>query len=243
MKIISNGELYVKRSDINFLAHFDSSFPVEIAMKHLMDDTKEKYIRITNMEQIEYFLSQEDVLDFSDLMSKTKEEIMKMILKLKIEMCESDYSREEGMTKEEYRKSQIESYKNRLRIEYLISQLKESLEYRKGKNRNLYPNIPNPLYKGITDGQITAGISVRNGNIVFYKENHEEISTDEIDPGFYKTAVATVQNDLSVSEEESTYEETISEDNKYIILESKSLEEVKNKPKTRKLLKNSKSNQ
>ena len=54
MKIISNGELYVKRSDIEFLSHYDSTFPLDLALEHLMDIQENKYIRITNQNQIDY---------------------------------------------------------------------------------------------------------------------------------------------------------------------------------------------
>ena len=56
MKIISNGELYVKRSDIEFLSHYDSTFPLDLALEHLMDIQENKYIRITNQNQIDYLL-------------------------------------------------------------------------------------------------------------------------------------------------------------------------------------------
>lgn len=35
------------------------------------------------------------------------------------------------MTPEEFRASQIEAYKNKMRVEYLISQLKEILAYKR----------------------------------------------------------------------------------------------------------------
>ena len=55
MKIISNGELYVKRSDIEFLSHYDSTFPLDLALEHLMDIQENKYIRITNQNQIDIY--------------------------------------------------------------------------------------------------------------------------------------------------------------------------------------------
>lgn len=149
MKIISNGELYVKRSDIEFLSHYDSTFPLDLALEHLMDIQENKYIRITNQNQIDYLLSQSDVLDFNLFQCRRPEDIKLMILKIKMKLYEESESSTEKMTPEEFRASQIEAYKNKMRIEYLISQLKEILAYKKGLNRDIYPDIPNPLYTGV----------------------------------------------------------------------------------------------
>lgn len=237
MKIISNNELYVRRSDIEFLSHYDRDFPLELAIDHLIDNLENKYVKITNPKHIDYLLEQNDVLDFNILTRMKKEDIKKMILKLKMKMYEES-DKEEGMTPEEFRKSQIESYKNRMRIEYLISQLKEANEYKKGLNREIYPDIPNQNYTKITDGYISSGISIKHGNIVFYKENGEEISKEDVEDSFYTSAVNRVKKDIRLKNEE---DETIliekqSEDKKYLILETKTMNY--NDIKTKKLIHN-----
>lgn len=243
MKIISNGELYVKRSDIEFLSHYDENFPFELALDHLLNEQDNKYIRIINQRQIEYLLSQSDVLDFNLFQCRRPEDIKLMILKIKMKLYEESESDTEKMTPEEFRASQIEAYKNRIRIEYLISQLKEVLAYKKGLNREIYPDIPNPTYTGVTNGEITSGISIKHGNIVFYKENGEEITREDIDDEFYNHAVNIVKRDIRKQNENDETElvEVQSDNKKYIVLESKTLK--CNSPKTRKLLMNSKSNQ
>ena len=245
MKIISNGELYVKRSDIEFLSHYDSTFPLDLALEHLMDIQENKYIRITNQNQIDYLLSQSDVLDFNLFQCRRPEDIKLMMLKIKMKLYEESESSTEKMTPEEFRASQIEAYKNRMRIEYLISQLKEILAYKKGLNRDIYPDIPNPLYTGVTNGEITSGISIKHGNIVFYKENGEEITKEEIDPSFYNTAVTIIESDLRYEnpEDDKEFVERQSEDGKYLVLESRTIDHTNNKSKTRKLLNKSRSNQ
>ena len=243
MKIISNGELYVKRSDIEFLSHYDENFPFELALDHLLNEQDNKYIRIINQRQIDYLLSQSDVLDFNLFQCRRPEDIKLMILKIKMKLYEESESSTEKMTPEEFRASQIEAYKNKMRIEYLISQLKEILAYKKGLNRDIYPDIPNPLYTGVTNGEITSGISIKHGNIVFYKENGEEITREDIDNEFYNHAVNIVKRDIRKPNENDETElvEVQSDNKKYIVLESKTLK--CNSPKTRKLLMNSKSNQ
>lgn len=84
MKIISNGEVYVKKSDIEFLSRYDRKFPLDLAIDHLANNTEDKYIKITDQKQIEYILAQQDVLDFSNLLNMSKEEITKKIFKLKM---------------------------------------------------------------------------------------------------------------------------------------------------------------
>lgn len=84
MKIISNGEVYVKKSDIEFLSRYDRKFPLDLAIDHLVNNTEDKYIKITDQKQIEYILAQQDVLDFSNLLNMSKEEITKKIFKLKM---------------------------------------------------------------------------------------------------------------------------------------------------------------
>ena len=243
MKIISNGELYVKRSDIEFLSHYDENFPFELALDHLLNEQDNKYIRIINQRQIDYLLSQSDVLDFNVFQNKRPENIKLMMLKIKMKLYEESESDTEKMTPEEFKASQIEAYKNRMRIEYLISQLKEVLAYKKGLNRDIYPDIPNPLYTGVTNGEITSGISIKHGNIVFYKENGEEITREDIDNEFYNHAVNIGKRDIRKPNENDETElvEVQSDNKKYIVLESKTLK--CNSPKTRKLLMNSKSNQ
>ena len=228
MKIISNGELYVKRSDIEFLSHYDSTFPLDLALEHLMDIQENKYIRITNQNQIDYLLSQSDVLDFNLFQCRRPEDIKLMILK---------------MTPEEFRASQIEAYKNKMRIEYLISQFKEILAYKKGLNRDIYPDIPNPLYTGVTNGEITSGISIKHGNIVFYKENGEEITREDIDNEFYNHAVNIVKRDIRKQNENDETElvEVQSDNKKYLVLESQTLK--CNSPKKLKLIDKRESNQ
>lgn len=243
MKIISNGELYVKRSDIEFLSHYDENFPFELALDHLLNEQDNKYIRIINQRQIEYLLSQSDVLDFNVFQNKRPENIKLMMLKIKMKLYEESESDTEKMTPEEFKASQIEAYKNRMRIEYLISQLKEVLAYKKGLNREIYPDIPNPTYTGVTNGEITSGISIKHGNIVFYKENGEEITREDIDNEFYNHAVNIVKRDIRKQNENDETElvEVQSDNKKYLVLESKTLK--CNSPKTRKLLMNSKGNQ
>ena len=235
----------MKRNDIEFLSHYDSTFPLDLALEHLMDIQENKYIRITNQNQIDYLLSQSDVLDFNLFQCRRPEDIKLMMLKIKMKLYEESESSTEKMTPEEFRASQIEAYKNRMRIEYLISQLKEILAYKKGLNRDIYPDIPNPLYTGVTNGEITSGISIKHGNIVFYKENGEEITKEEIDPSFYNTAVTIIESDLRYEnpEDDKEFVERQSEDGKYLVLESRTIDHTNNKSKTRKLLNKSRSNQ
>lgn len=242
MKIISNGELYVKRSDIEFLSHYDSTFPLDLALEHLIDMQENKYIRITNQNQIDYLLSQSDVLDFNLFQCRKPEDIKLMMLKIKMKLYdESD--KEEGMTPEEFRASQIEAYKNRMRIEYLISQLREVLAYKKGLNRDIYPDVPNPLYTGVTNGEITSGISIKHGNIVFYKENGEEITREDIDDEFYNHAIDIVKKDIRKpnKNDETELVEAQSDNKKYLVLESQTLR--CNSPKALKLINKRESNQ
>lgn len=50
----------------------------------MANNTEDKYIKITDQKQIEYILAQQDVLDFSNLLNMSKEEITKKIFKLKM---------------------------------------------------------------------------------------------------------------------------------------------------------------
>ncbi len=244
MKIITNGEVYVKKSDIEFLSRYDRAFPIELGIEHLMNNIEDKYIKITDSKQIEYILAQQDILDFNILSKMTKEKITRNIFKLKMKLLEES-DKEEGMSAEEYRKAKIKAYKNRMRIEYLISQFKESLAYRKCQNNNIYPDAPNPNYNSLSDGQISSGISIKQGNIVFYKENGEEISKEEIEPNFYNTAVTIIESDLKHEnpEDDKEFVERKSEDGKYLVLESRTIDYTKDKTKTRKLLNKNRSNQ
>lgn len=225
MKIISNNELYVRRSDIEFLSHYDRDFPLELAIDHLIDNLENKYIRITNQNQIDYLLSQSDVLDFNLFQCRRPEDIKLMMLKIKMKLYDESENDTEKMTPEEFRASQMEAYNNRMRIEYLISQLREVLAYKKGLNRDIYPDVPNPLYTGVTNGEITSGISIKHGNIVFYKENGEEITREDIDDEFYNHAIDIVKKDIRKprKNDETELAEAQSDNKKYLVLESQTL--------------------
>ena len=84
MKIISNGELYVRKNDIEYLSQYDENFPLELAIDHLLNEQENKYIRITDLKQIEYLLAQKDVLDFNLLAHKKPADIKILMLKLKM---------------------------------------------------------------------------------------------------------------------------------------------------------------
>ena len=165
------------------------------------------------------------------------------VCNLNCSFCSNSNKVKREMTPEEFRASQIEAYKNKMRIEYLISQFKEILAYKKGLNRDIYPDIPNPLYTGVTNGEITSGISIKHGNIVFYKEDGEEITREDIDNEFYNHAVNIVKRDIRKQNENDETElvEVQSDNKKYLVLESKTLR--CNSPKTLKLIDKRESNQ
>ena len=130
-----------------------------------------------------------------------------------------------------------------MRIEYLISQFKESLAYRKCQNNSIYPDVPNPNYNSLSDGQISSGISIKQGNIVFYKENGEEITREDIDNEFYNHAVNIVKRDIRKQNENDETElvEVQSDNKKYLVLESQTLK--CNSPKKLKLIDKREGNQ
>lgn len=222
MKIISNGEVYIQDIDLERLLRSDKTFPLSMYY-----DTKgtmgyvrspKEFIKIEN-ERTKKFIKRTHLIpDFKTLNYYTIEELERQIRNLKRELDDTlGYEdTERPLTAE----SKIETYKRKRDIDYMISQLREMIAYKKGKSLLIYPCVPNPGHRVFKIGELNATLSINNEDIICYPKEGKTL--DDIPSLAYEVAIQELKHDMKdYNEEEFELETERKNNDKYLVISLK----------------------
>ena len=112
-----------------------------------------------------------------------------MIFKIKLSIFDSD----DELTSDEI-KELDEMILERRNREYLLKQLKEMVLFKKRMSKLEYPNVPNPNYINVTNGELTACNSLNYDRVVVFNINGTPVSNEE-DVEFCKVAYQLLMHD------------------------------------------------
>lgn len=222
MRIISNKECYVQAADIDYLIHNDKTFPLETAMrlttKRALGNSDEKYIKLTNLEDIEYFMNA-DIPEFNELDKLTNEQL-KLEIKLLIIKLANEYDVQNECNVKSA-KERIAEYKKIKKIEYLFAQINQMLDYKLNRGLAKFPDIPHPNKEEISDGLIAGKISIKKDSIVFYAKDGRPVG-DRMIPSFYKEVCSKLQKELIFEfDEEIAFTKENKQDTGYLVAKGK----------------------
>lgn len=217
MKIINNNDCYVQREDIEYIANHVPEVDNGIKMELQTIICKpHEFIKIENPKVAEFIKSTPLIPLFELLYILPYDALERLLLELKIELQDIDL--EEAIYSSEsdrivYREERNNRRKNK---QYLINQLTEMIEYKKGKSKVDYPNVPNPCLEGIKSEGFIANLSIKYGNVLIYKEDGTTISLKD-NPEFSQIAYKLYMHDTYVDDIDSVeIEQKLSKDGKYI---------------------------
>lgn len=245
MKIISNDEVYIQGNDLERLLHNDKTFPIDMfyaitkGMSHVKSLTK--FIRVEEQKIKEHIKSSVIIPDFGELYSCTIEELERKIKELKKEEWDIE-CQEETLGRPQTAEEKIEIYRTKKNIDYLLSQIREVIAFKKGKTMLRYPNIPNPGHRVFAIGELRATLSLQDNKIICYPVKGRTL--DDIPSLAFEVAIDDLKYDMRDYSEEVKFniERTRTEDNKYEITTFDPQDELKNKNEISRRLKNVKKN-
>ncbi len=245
MKIISNDEVYIQGNDLERLLQNDKTFPVDMfyvvtkGMSHVKSLTK--FIRVEGEEIKKHIRNSVLIPDFGELYSLTIEELEGKIKELKREewdiICQED-----TLGRPQTAEERIENYRTKKNIDYLLSQLREVIAFKKGKSMLRYPNIPNPGHRVFAIGELRATLSLQDNKIICYPVKGKTL--DDIPSLAFEVAIDDLKYDMRDYKEEAEFdiERIRTEDNKYEITTFEMVDELKKKNEISRRLKNVKKN-
>ncbi len=222
MRIISNNECYVQKSDLEYIVENEKNIPNEIYNDLSRFQNDKEYLKIDNQKSLECVLNT-NIIDFSLISNYDVSKLEKEIIKLKLlilDEFDSDMSYEE----EEDINKIIQERKNR---EYILKQLKEMIEYKSLQSKINYPNIPNPNYESITNDNMCASRSINPNEIVVYNLDGSRV-VDEDNKEFIEISYKLLLHDELDSKK--ILELTTYNDGKYLVVKN-NLEKVLKKVK------------
>lgn len=217
MKIISNGEVYIQKNDLEHAIVTDPNFPLDIYAEITSTipsslDYKQ-FIKVTNEEAKKYIRNCKFIPSFRVYYSLCNEELLRIKKILTREYLalidEVDNCRRAD--------AQIKRYKKKRVTEYLLSQVSEMIAYKEGKSTLDYPNVPNPGHRVFNIGNLNATLSLQNGKIIGYPVAGKKLS--DIPSLAFNVAIEELKNDLRDYNIEAEYDikSDITEDNKYLV--------------------------
>ncbi len=172
MKIISNSECFVQKSDIEYIIDNEKNIPFEV-YKEFNRFEKDEYIKIDNPKSLEFILKS-NIPEFSELYNCDLSKLEKLVLKLKLEVLDTDTLSEDEI------KEIDEILREKRNREYILKQLKQIIDLKKHKSQINYPSVPNPNTEIISNGTLNASVSLNPDEVVIYNidgskvENHED---------------------------------------------------------------------
>lgn len=217
MKIINNNDCYVQGEDIEYIANHIPGVDNGIKMELQKIVCKpQEFIKIDNPKVAEYIKNTPLIPLFELLYILPFDTLERLLLELKIELQDIDLEEAVYSSKSDrivYREKRNNRRKNK---QYLINQLIEMIEYKKGKSKVEYPNVPNPCLEGIKSEGLIANLSIKYGNVLISKENGSSISLKD-NPEFYEVAYKLYMHDTYTDGIDSVeIEQELSKDGKYV---------------------------
>ena len=186
MKIISNSECFVQKSDIEYIIENEKDIPFEV-YKELNRFEKDEYIKIDNPKSLEFILKS-NIPEFSELYNLELSKLEQFVLKLKIEVLDSDDLSEDEI------KEIDEILKERKNREYILKQLKQIIDLKKKNPQINYPNIPNPNIESISNGTLNASVSLNPDEVVIYNLDGSKVENSK-DNEFINVAYKLLMKD------------------------------------------------
>lgn len=210
MKIINDKDCYVQREDIEYIIDNSKSVPSELLFELNMSILGEKdFIKIEN-PIAKRFILKSPIPSFDELSSYSISKLEEMIMKIKLSIFDSD-----DLIDEEIDDINAIILERRNR-EYLLRQIKEILSFKRKTTKLIYPNIPNPNYISLTDGDLVASHSLNFGKILVYSTNGN-IVDGENNREFLDVAYQLLMHDFDSVEDINL---TMNIDGKYLVLEN-----------------------
>lgn len=195
MRIISNGECYVQKEDLEYIISNEKSIPSSIYRElrnAIVDDLS--FIKIEDKEALECVLNS-NILDFEELNNKPLSTLEAFEYKIKAAILDSCEDTNQ-MSKDELEALELER-KNR---EYILNQIRQIVEYKKRKSKIVYPSVPNPCVDGIDNGIMSANISLNFSEVVIYNLDGSLIKDE--DREFFETSYRLLMHDYLPYDEE-----------------------------------------
>lgn len=191
MKIINNGECYIQERDVEYILNNDE-LTQDIYSKLITSKSfnldKSEYIKLEDQELINYIMSHRDIPDFEDLYSMNIKTLKKKMSNLLGELLDEDYSEETVYT------SKSEKLKKQRYIEYIEEQIKEMIEFKENKAKIIYPSVPLPNGKSISNATEVAVESMKDAEVLVYSLSQTSEVPNDIE--FFKIAYS-ILNDLN----------------------------------------------
>ncbi len=179
MKIITNGEHYIQKGDLEFLLYNDGNFPMRIFDSVMGSGNPDTYVKITSEEGKKY-IEEVNIPSFNSLYNKSNSELELAIKRLRKIM--DDEMKKQDSSKENLKaEALISRFKSQRRRAYLLSQYQEMLSYRKGVSKVVYPDIPNPCVAPVCDGSLVGTLSLQRNKLIFYDLKGNEIESELFD--------------------------------------------------------------
>lgn len=216
MKIISNKECYVQGYDLeNIINNEHISFENRFCAANLLNDKNlNEYVNIKDKDLLEFILSNDDILDFSVYNNYSLGKLTGLSLKLWIDIMNIDEydNSEDSIDSILYRE-------DKKKKEYLLSQIKQIIAYKKKESKCNFPNIPNPCTIPLSCGNLCASRSLDFDNVLIYNLDGTPISGEE-DKEFCNIAYQLLMHDelCELEEEKIDLESSVSKDEKYLTI-------------------------
>ena len=213
MKIISYGDCYVQKNDLECIIYTDNTLHSKILSKimTLINELRDnEYTKITDEDILQYILRYDKVPSYDELNNKSLSELQKMVFKLEINISDSDYYDDIEDT--------IDYQKEKNYKFYLLNQINQILSKKYNMSNNTFPNIIDPDFKPITNEVLSASKSMAYGKVLVY-DNEGKILED-LDYDFCEIAYKMIMrhNNNLLEDEELSF--ILSDDKKYITVEA-----------------------
>ena len=228
MKIISNDDVYIQGCDLEQLLKNEGAFSLDMyyaytnGMPHVRSLTK--FIKIEGEKAKKLIKRSTIIPDFGDLYTYTIEELEQIIERLKKEewdiICSDD-----TLGRHQTAEERIEGYKRKKNVEYLLTQVREMVAYKKGKSMLDYPNIPNPGHRVFEIGELKATLSLQDDKIICYPEKGKTL--DDIPSLAFEVAIEDLKADMRNYSDDLVYDiDSIrTEDGRYLITSFEAIDE------------------
>ena len=192
MQIIDRNDCYVSKDDLMHLFDNDECMPLslQLGLRDALINDKD-YVKISEEKGIEY-LYQSNVPSFESLAKLKISDLRKRIANIVIEDFIKD-NKGESLPLNEI----IKERKNR---EYIISQLKEMIAFKKRMSSLTYPDVPYPYITSITDGEHIASVSYNLDRVVVYNIDGSKVENMD-DVEFCNESFKLLTQDLETDDD------------------------------------------
>ncbi len=224
MKIISNGECYVQREDLEHLVENYENVP-----NHIYNSLKEicltnaDFIKIMDLESID-LIKLSDIPALQEYSSLGARNLRVMMQRIKYLVDNMAIDGPSTMSDEEI-KELIQERKNR---EYMLKQIKQIFDYVTGKSKKEFPNVPKMDTEPIANSELVAYPSINHDKVVIFNLDGTRVENPE-DKEFCEVAFKILTDKHELDENETL---NMRYDGNYFVVETikkkKSMQRVLN---------------